>query len=322
MALPEFLVIGVPKAGTTALHAALARHPQLFLPELKEPKFFLSNAPGSRRAGPGDRQTDQRRIRRRADYEALFDHAPPEVLRGEATPFYLHDRGAHENIASLLPDAKLIAVLRDPLDRAHSNWAHLRAAGLEPIADFPAACAAEERRAAAGWDLFWRYLALSRYGQQLTDLLRRFPSDQVLCLRYWELLYQPAAALDRICTFLGVATGLLDGAPAENVTMQGGESPPQRLARVALRSGARIGYRFPPRVRALGREPLLSVIGRGQQPRPMLSPDQRAELLPQVADDIQRLQRATGQDYSDWLRAGAEHHSPVTGRTLAGVTDP
>ena len=83
MALPDFLVIGVPKAGTTALYAALVRHPQLYLPAIKEPKFFLTdNAPPAGRGGPGDVQTYQEQIWRRRDYEALMDSAPPGTRRG------------------------------------------------------------------------------------------------------------------------------------------------------------------------------------------------------------------------------------------------
>src|ERR1700733_5281861 len=86
--LPDFLVIGAPKAGTTALHAALARHPGLYLSAVKEPKFFLTDGPPPARGGPGDAQTYREHIWRRADYEALFSAAPAGGLCGEATPFY------------------------------------------------------------------------------------------------------------------------------------------------------------------------------------------------------------------------------------------
>ena len=90
MPLPDFLIAGVPKAGTTAL----VRHPDLFLPAVKEPKFFLSDGAPPATGGPGDVQAYQEHVWRRADYEALFDPAPPGTLRGEATPFYLYDRDA------------------------------------------------------------------------------------------------------------------------------------------------------------------------------------------------------------------------------------
>src|SRR6516162_4218345 len=120
MALPDFLVIGAPKAGTTALHVALASHPQLYLSRVKEPKYFLTDdAPPSSGGGPGDARTFRAQIWRRAEYESLFDQAPAGALRGESTTLYLRDPAAHARIQRTIPDAKLIAVLRDPIDRAH-----------------------------------------------------------------------------------------------------------------------------------------------------------------------------------------------------------
>jgi hypothetical protein len=150
LALPDFLVIGAPKAGTTALHAALARHPDLYMSPVKEPKFFLTDGPPPNRGGPGDVQTYREHIWRREDYEALFSAAQAGALRGESTPFYLYDRGAQRRIRALIPQAKLIVLVRDPVERAHSNWTHLWSAGREPVGDFVRACAEEDRRVAAG----------------------------------------------------------------------------------------------------------------------------------------------------------------------------
>src|ERR1700688_2661111 len=90
MAMPDFFVAGAPKAGTTALHAALARHPALYMSAVKETKFFLTDGPPAPRGGPGDVQTYREHVWRREDYEALFDPAAAGVLRGESTPFYLY----------------------------------------------------------------------------------------------------------------------------------------------------------------------------------------------------------------------------------------
>src|SRR5437763_15136111 len=114
MALPDFLVIGAPKAGTTALHAALAQHPALHMSPVKEPKFFLTDGPPPTRGGPGDAQTYTEHIWRRADYEALFDGAPERARRGESTPFYLYDRAAQLRIQPTIPQARLMPILRDP----------------------------------------------------------------------------------------------------------------------------------------------------------------------------------------------------------------
>ena len=92
--------------------------------------------------------------------------------------FYLYDRAAQRRIRALLPQARLIAVLRDPVERAHSNWAHLRGAGLEPEADFGTALSREPSRIAAGWAHFWHYGAQGRYGEQVEHLYGLFPASR------------------------------------------------------------------------------------------------------------------------------------------------
>ncbi len=302
MPLPDFLIAGVPKAGTTALHAALVRHPGLFLPSVKEPKFFLSDGRPPATGGPGDVQTYQEHVWRQSDYEALFDPAPPGTLRGEATPFYLYDDNAHDRIAKLVPDARLILLLRDPVDRAHSNWTHLWNAGLEPEADFLTACRAEPARRAAGWAAFWHYVRLGRYGEQLQHLFQVFPREQVLLLRYRDLKDAPAATLDRVCAFLGVPTGVLDSIPRENVNRHVVEdNAVNRVLRGLLRAGGQVGHRFPVPLRLAARGPLLTVLHRRTGARPVTTPRERAALLPLFADDIALLQDVTGERYDDWL---------------------
>ena len=114
----------------------------------------------------------------------LFAEAPDDALRGESTPFYLYNRDARRRIAVDRPDAKLIAVLRDPVDRAYSNWMHLWMDGLEPRADIVEAVLHEQKRIDNGWAPFWHYPRLGMYGRQVKDLFDHFPREQVLLLRY------------------------------------------------------------------------------------------------------------------------------------------
>lgn len=237
MSLPDFLLVGAPKAGTSALHQALAGHPGLFLPSVKEPKFFLTDGPPpDAGGGPGDVATWAEHVWRREDYEALFDPAPPGTLRGEGTVFYLYDRDAQKRIADLLPEARLIAVLRDPVERAHSNWAHLREAQLEPEGDFLAACRVESRRIDAGWAHFWHYVAQGRYGEQLDHLTSLIDPERVLLLDYQQLSDDPVGTADRVCAFLGVATGVIDAVPRHHVRpdVTGRTSGPTHAERAAL----------------------------------------------------------------------------------------
>ncbi len=290
MALPDFLIAGVPKAGTTALHTALRRHPELYLSRIKEPKFFLTDGPPPERGGPGDVETYREHVWRREDYEALFADAPPGALTGESTPFYLYDAGARRRIRALVPDVRIIVTLRDPVERAHSNWTHLWSAGLEPIDDLVRACEAEPERVAAGWSHFWHYVGLGRYGEQLADLYELFPREQVLVFRYRDVVDRPAETLDRICAFLGVGQGLLTEVPRRNVTAH-----PAPGARHAVLST--LARRLPALARPI--EGLLQHRGEARRP---LSWERRQRLIPYFAEDIALLQRVTGEDFGDWLR--------------------
>ena len=301
MPLPDFFLIGAPKAGTTALHTALATHPQLSMSRVKEPKYFLSDGtvPPPRPAGPGDAHSVQEHVWRSCDYEALWPDRPG-ALRGESTPFYLSDPDALDRIAAAVPDARLIAVLRHPVDRAYSNWAHLWADGLEPLSDFVAACADEDRRAAEGWAPFWRYLGLGRYGEQLAAVLERFPGDQVHVLRYRDLVDAPAAALSGICSFLGVDADALADVPSENVSTYIPPSTTTKVLQAAVRSGASLGQFLPPKVWRRASAPLLSALRRSGGHRPELSGADRARLLAGFDDDIALLERLTDQSFADW----------------------
>ena len=304
MGMPDFFLIGAPKAGSTALHAALLNHPGLFLADPKEPKYFLTEGRRPRRAeqrGPGDAHSAHEWVWRRADYERLFAAAPPGTLRGESTPFYLWDVAAHERIARAVPHAKLVAVIRDPVDRAYSNWTHLRADGLEPVADFLRACDLEEQRARRGWAPFWRYLGLGRYGEQLQALYERFPREQVAVVRYRELIDAPRETLDGLCRFLGVDTGVIDAIPGSNVSHWAPHTPVNTVLRAVVRGGAVAGSFAPPTAWRRVSRPLLAALHRGGHARPALDTAVRRELVGRLADDIALLERLTGRSFQDWL---------------------
>ena len=303
MALPDFFIIGAPKAGTTALHAALAAHPGLFMSAVKEPKFFLTDGPPpTRGGGPGDVQTYREHVWRRPDYEALFDDAPPRTLRGESTPFYLYRQDAQERIRALVPDAKLIVILRDPVERAHSNWTHLWSAGLDPIGDFVRACAEEDARIAAGWADFWRYTRLGRYGEQLESLFLRFPREQVFLLRYRALINAPAQTLDDICEFLGVHPGIIGHVPKQNVTAQPDRSLTHMTVSKLLRGAAAAGRHLPGSAGTALTHPLQRFLQQNGGTRQPLSWEQRQEVLPYFEDDIRLLERITEAYFGDWLQ--------------------
>ncbi|MFT4288066.1 sulfotransferase family protein [Nocardioides sp.] len=300
---PDFLIAGAPKAGTTALHAALSQHPEIFMCSPKEPKYWLcDDAPPPHYGGPGDRHSQREWLWRRSDYEALWAPAREDQVRGESTPFYLWSRGAHRRIAASLPGVKVIAVVRDPIDRAYSNWMHLWCDGLEPIADFMSAFRLEPSRVAAGYAPFWRYRSLGLYGEQLAHLYSLIPREQVLVMRYRELVDDPAGAVDRACSFLGVATGLVSSIPRDNSRAFVAPGWRPTVFGPVIRGGALLGQFARPQMWRAA-EPYLRPLLRSaaDDQRPRLTPEQRDALLPAFAEDIALLQELTGDDYSVWL---------------------
>jgi hypothetical protein len=309
---PDFFLVGAPKAGTSALHAALAMHPHLFLSRLKEPKYYMcGDSPPPAYKGPGDAHSNQEWIWQRERYLDLFE----EALRGESTPFYLYHRDARRRIAADRPDAKLIAVLRDPVDRAYSNWMHLWMDGLEPQADIVEAVRREQQRVDAGWAPFWHYSGLGMYGRQVADLFDHFPREQVLLLRYRELVDSPDQTLNRVFGFLGVEGADIETIPSDNSRVFVSDGVRTRTVGPVIRAGAAVGQFLPPKVWRTVSKPLISQLHKGgDASRPKLTPEQREALLAPHLEDIALLEKVTGESFEQW-RTYREGSSFVSRRT-------
>ena len=241
--------------------------------------------------------------------------------RGESTPFYLYHRDARRRIAVDNPDAKLIAVLRDPVDRAYSNWMHLWMDGLEPRDDIVEAIRREPQRVDDGWAPFWHYQGLGMYGRQVADLFDHFPREQVLLLRYKELVDQPLDTLDRVCTFLGVTSAPIDEVPQDNSrtfvqsgpTHQGAQQrdPHRRGGRPVLPAGGVAqGQQAAGRPAPARRRPEPAAADAGAARHVLLEPH-----LP----DIELLEQVTGESFEDWK--GYREGSTFGSRRSADASD-
>lgn len=205
--LPDFLVIGAQKAGTTALYAYLRWHPQVTGPAWKEVSFF------DRHYGRGE-----------AWYRGQFPSRPwlwltggrsgSRPLVGEASPSYVLHPHAPDRVHALVPQARLVVLLRNPVDRALSHYHHEVALGREPLS-FEEALEQEPERvdgelgrlgdtsyfSHAWWD--FTYLARGRYAEQLERWLAVFPREQLLVLASEQLRRDPAATYARVLEHLG-----------------------------------------------------------------------------------------------------------------------
>jgi Sulfotransferase domain len=205
--LPDFLILGAQKAGTTALYAYLRWHPQITGPSFKEVSFF------DRHYANGERwYRAHLPIRRRG-------------IVGEASPSYLFHPLAPQRVAQMLPGARLVALLRNPVERAFSHYQHEVALGREQLS-FEDAVAREDERMDGELDrmladaryfsyAWWNYtyVARGRYAEQLERWFAAFPREQLLVLLTDELAAESAGTYRRVLEFLGVDPQGLDSYP-------------------------------------------------------------------------------------------------------------
>jgi hypothetical protein len=202
--IPDFYVVGHPKSGTTALYEMLRRHPEIFMSELKEPRFFAFDLRARFQAhGVGEHpQTIEQ-------YGALFADAAPGQLAGDASPSYLRSRVAAAEIARVRPDARIVAVLREPASFLRSMHLEMVQNRVEEELDLRRALEAEalpaSQPAADGVPPpQLRYTDRVRYVEQLRRYHDVFPREQVLVLIYDDFRADNEATLRRVQRFLGV----------------------------------------------------------------------------------------------------------------------
>ena len=204
---PTFLIIGAPKSGTTALYRWLQQHPDVFMPDNKQPHYFAGIRPDFR--GPGDVAFNRDIVTDRTRYMDLFAPGAGRTALGEASPFYMHyAKAAAPAIRAAFPDCRLVVLLREPVARAWAGYLHLVRDGRER-GSFRQALDQEAERLARRWEPLWGHKALGLYGEQLSTVLEAFPRDQVGVWLYDEMRADPRRLFAEVCRFIGVDDGFM-----------------------------------------------------------------------------------------------------------------
>jgi len=203
--LPNFLIIGAAKSGTTSLYYYLQQHPQIFMSPVKETNFFSLEGHPLNFQGPGDREAIcPFAVTNWQEYRKLFADVTNEIAIGEASPLYLYHPDAPCRIKEKLENVKLIAILRNPVERAFSSFLHLRRDQREPERDFRTAISRENERIAANWEHIWHYLHMGFYSIQLKRYFTQFSPEQMKIYLYEDLQNDPLGIVKDICRFLEV----------------------------------------------------------------------------------------------------------------------
>lgn len=269
--LPDFLIIGAQRSGTTSLARYLATHPEMYVASQKEVHFF------------------DRHFSKGLDwYRLQFAEGADAGAVGEATPEYMYDPVALARLAETVPDAKLIVSLRNPVDRAYSEYWFVRGRGYESLA-LDEALAAEPARLTSSDPLErmrHAYVDRGRYLVQLQKVCEFFPRDQVLVVVFEEWMKDPGAALRAMQRFVGVTE---DFVPS-NVGRRFGRARTFRSQ--GLRKLARVlPYPFGAAVSRLNARP---------DPYPPMDHRTRESLQEQFAADNHALAAWLGRDLSVW----------------------
>ena len=197
---PNFIIIGAMKAATTSLYTYLKQHPDIFMSSIKEPKFFnnLEKDPDLQLYAKG-----MRKINTFKEYYSLVENAKHETVIGEASVSYLFDENCAKLIKKYLPDTKIIAILRQPVDRAYSNFLHAKKADKEEIQFFEQAFEEAERKKKKDQPIKY-YKEKGYYTEQLKRYYNLFPKENIKVLLFEEITNHPVATSQKIFEFLNI----------------------------------------------------------------------------------------------------------------------
>jgi hypothetical protein len=276
--LPNFLIIGAPKAGTTSLHAYLDRHPSIHMSQPKELYYFDDPGYESRREW----------------YESHFETDLP--LRGEATPHYAmypYYAGVPERIHQLIPDAKLIYLVRDPIEQIVSHCVQLYTNGY--CADAAELLADTEREDNPG-------ICASRYATQLQQYLRFFDPSQLLVVDQRDLKVEREETMGEVFRFLGVDAGLAAEGFEDELNARADKyeyTPTGELlwSRVVSPVGRTV---LPLPVRNRIRRRVADVLPSRRVESPRLSDDVRSRLLAFLEAEVDWLRTFSGKRFATW----------------------
>lgn len=301
MTMPNFLVLGAAKSGTTSLHHYLRQHPEVYMCPIKDTFFFDFDGELPRYGGPGDNEWYRdRAVVRLKDYKSLFADVTSQKAVGEICAQYLYDPLAPARIRRYIPHAKLIAVLRTPVERGYSSFLQQVRDGYETADNYEAALRLEPERVAQDWRPIWHYKSRGFYSSQVKRYLEHFPASQIRIYLYDELQNDPVALVKDMCGFLGVDDGFCpDMTIRHNVA---GVPRSRLLYRLVMTPNLPKTF-LKPMIPTFLRRRLRAIVTESgvSLQRPALPEHLRLRLIDEYRADILELQTLLQRDLSHWL---------------------
>jgi hypothetical protein len=293
--LPNFIIAGVARCGTTSLYHYMKQHPEIGFPAKKEPKYFSAIKLDFPHRGPGDDTVDQGMIRSEDEYLKLFAKADNFKVFGEASSDYLY---YHEKtipgIKQMLGDIPIILVLRNPVERAYSAYNNLVRDGRETLA-FMDALNAEEERLADNWDWMWAYKAGSLYSDGVRDFMDNF--SRVKVILFDDLAGETDDVLREVFEFLGVNTDTT--VDSDTVYSHSGKPKNSLVAKLTDRNN-KFMFALRQMIMAIVPRSLLEKAASRMLKKESLPGEARSHLQDTFREDIRKLEALLGKDLGHW----------------------
>lgn len=297
--LPNFLIIGAARTGTSSLYEYMRQHPDIWFSPVKEPMFFALEGRKPDFRGPGDDQEINRKsVVDLAAYQALFAGVTTQRAIGEASANYLYSDQAAVRIKHYVPEAKMIAVLRNPVERAYSSFLYTIRDQREPLRDFAQALEQEDKRIASGWEHIWHYSRMGFYGQQLQRYYEHFDKSRIRVYLNEEMKQDAPRVLKDIFGFLEVDTNFM---PDTSVSYNEGGVPKRKLLNAVLTRPSVFKRMLRPLMPAVAMK-FYTRLKHSNLDKPPLDAEVRARLVALYRDDVLRLQDMLDKDLSAWLK--------------------
>lgn len=290
--VPSFFVIGAYRSGTTALYRLMRQHPQVFLPLEKEPMFFAID--GNPDASDVLRS---RSVKDRAEYEALYAPAEPGQVCGDISPEYLVNPFVPGRLASEVPDARLVVVLRNPVDRAWSDYLLHRRDGNETAESFAEALDLQAARITGGDHRAGHYIDTGMYAGQIERWLAHFDRSQLQVHLFEDVMGDTDATLAKVFSHVGVDPDQ-DIEPELPINASG--IPKNKAVATALKARALIRPYVSRSLLEKVRPAWDRVLSR-QLDRPTLTDGDRGTLIDIYRADVMRLSDLIDRDLTHWL---------------------
>lgn len=296
MKMPNFLIVGAAKAGTSSLYHYLNQHPQIFMSAVKEPRFFApelytEHLKDPYRSGAKEHRSTPMSV---AEYGALFEGVTDEVAIGEASTEYLSMPKTPERIKQYIPNAKLIIILRDPAERAFSAFCYQVRDGCERFSFEEALEKEEIRRTEKKRWPGWQYKRVGFYHEQIVRYLEQFERSQLKIYLYEDLKSDSASTVKDIFKFLCVEDTFIPEMTKRNVSA----IPRSRMLQNLMIKDNPLKTAIKPFMPQVLRTTLRA---KNLSEKPALSAEIRQRLVKDYREDILKLQDLIQRDLSKWL---------------------